>query len=112
MSDRPFDMSKLAADADPAHWDAFMRRTLDRVDGIMAERVPAIGVFDQLALWSRPALVLAAAVILLLLPILVRNEIKVTPGPNGMATISRIWATGGPAPTGAVLGGVVERKQP
>ncbi len=109
MSDA-VDLSSLSAAADQ-HWSEFMAATLAGVDDVVARRAPSIGVSDQLVLWMRPTLAVAMVLILMSITLIHRERsvIEVRDGPYGMATITRVWAGGGPAPSGAVIEGVIER---
>jgi hypothetical protein len=111
MKDDRIDLSSLAAQSDAQRWADMVDTTLQRVEDVLATRTTTIGAVDQLLLWTRPALALAALIMLLALPLIIsqRSSIEVPPGADGMATISRLWATGGPQPSAAVLEAVVER---
>lgn len=110
MKDERLDLSSLAARSDAQHWGDFVNATMRRVDDALNERTTPISAFDQLVLWTRPGLTFAALIILIALPMILSNQstIQVAPGANGMATISTVWATGGPDPSGALLEAVVE----
>jgi hypothetical protein len=113
MKNERVDLSSLAARSDARHWDDVVNATMRRVDEVLAGR-SSITAIDQLVLWTRPALAVAAVIILLALPIIVAEQstINVGPGADGMATISNWWATGGPQPSAALLETIVERSEP
>ena len=114
MSDQPLDLSSLAAASEPAHWDAVIRETLLELDDTLTQRAQTADMFDHLVLWSRPALAVAALLSVLAIPFIINDRRVVDPGTgaDGMAAMTRIWASGGPKPNGAQLGGVLERTNP
>jgi hypothetical protein len=114
VNEQPVDLTSLAAAADPDHWDAVIRKTLIELDDTLEERAQSADLFDHLAVWSRPALATAALMSVLAIPFIVSDYRAIDPGTgaDGMATVTRIWSTGGPKPNGAQLGGVLERTQP
>lgn len=104
MDDRRVDLSALDPARDPGRWRAVMDATLSRVDGVLAARARP----DPLALiagWRRPLLALAAAAVLLLVPVelaLERREDR-REALRGLVSVSTAWAQEGRAPTGAEL---------
>jgi hypothetical protein len=114
VNDDRIDLSSLAAQSDAQRWTDLVNTTLHRVNAVLSTRTTTIGALDQLVLWTRPALALAALIILFALPMIIsqRSSIKLAPGADGMATISRLWATGGPQPSPALLEAVVQRSSP
>jgi hypothetical protein len=104
MDDERVDLSALDPVRDPGRWQAIMAATMTRVDGVLLNRARP----DPLALiagWRRPLLAMAAATVLLLVPVEVALERRETRQETlrGLVDVSTAWAQEGRAPTGAEL---------
>lgn len=103
MDERRLDLSALDPARDPARWRAVFDATLSRVDDVLLHSRQ-----DPLTLiagWQRPLLALAAAAVLMLVPVevaLERRETRVETV-RGLVAVSTEWAREGRAPTGAEL---------
>jgi len=104
MDDRRVNLSALDPARDPGRWRAVMEATLTRVDGVLLHRARP----DPLALiadWRRPLLAMAAAAVLLLVPVEVALERRESRRETvrGLVDVSTAWAQEGRTPTGAEL---------
>jgi hypothetical protein len=104
MDDERLNLSALDPARDPGRWRAVMDATMAGVDGALLHRVRP----DPLALiagWRRPLLAMAAAAVLLLVPVEVALERRETHRETlrGLVDVSTAWAQEGRAPTGAEL---------
>ena len=104
MDDERVDLSALDPARDPGRWRAVMAATMAGVDGALARRARP----DALALiagWRRPLLAMAAATVLLLVPVEVALERRESRQETlrGLVDVSTAWAQEGRAPTGAEL---------
>ena len=103
MDERRLNLSALDPARDPARWRAVLDGTLSRVDDVLLHRRQ-----DPLALiagWRRPLLAMAAAAVLMLVPVevlLERRETRVETV-RGLVEVSTAWAREGRTPTGAEL---------
>jgi hypothetical protein len=111
MKNEPVDLSALAARSDPVRWAAWMAQTLEGADAVLERRAAEATPFDYLLLWSRPAMMAAVVVIMTSMALFARESaaIRVQNGAQGLAEIARVWASGGPLPTGQALDDVVEK---
>ena len=114
MKDKPLDLSALATNADPERWSQLLDETVAQSRVIAEQYQSSATPLDYLLLWSRPALSAALVLIALSLAALGRDltTVPVPHGAAGLATIARVWAAGGPPPSGAALGDVVEAPRP
>jgi hypothetical protein len=114
MKDERIDLSALAAGSDPAHWDRVVAETVASSGNIVDQYRTTATPLDYLMLWSRPALAAAMVLIVTSIGLLGREQatVHVQNGAAGLATIARVWAAGGPPPSGAVLIDVVETAEP
>ena len=114
MKDERIDLSGLAAASNAERWSTLLRDTVARSGEIVDTYQLSATPLDYLLLWTRPALVAATIVIATSLAVLGREltTVKVQHGAAGLATIARVWASGGPPPSGAVLSDVVEVTKP
>jgi hypothetical protein len=69
MNEERIDLSALEPGGDGGRWDAAVRRTLERVEAVLAERARSDDPFAFIARWRRPVLAAAAAVIVVLIPV-------------------------------------------
>ena len=104
MDEERMDLSALDPARDPGRWQAVMQATLAGVDGVLLHRARP----DPLALiagWRRPLLALAAAAVVLLVPVEVALERRETRRETlrGLVDVSTAYAQEGRAPTGAEL---------
>lgn len=104
MDDERVDLSALDPARDPARWRGVMTATMARVDGVLLHHARP----DALALiagWRRPLLAMAAATVLLLVPVEVALERRESRQETlrGLVDVSTAWAQEGRAPTGAEL---------
>jgi hypothetical protein len=103
MDERRLDLSALDPARDPGHWRTVFDATLARVDDALLHRRQ-----DPLALiagWRRPLLAVAAAALLMLVPVEVALERRETRAETvrGLVAVSTAWAQEGRAPTGEEL---------
>jgi len=63
MNERRSDLSPLDPERDPERWEALMRRTRAAAAGELARRAFAAGPAGPLARWVRPALAMAASLV-------------------------------------------------
>ncbi|HEY0017123.1 MAG TPA: hypothetical protein VGC13_12420 [Longimicrobium sp.] len=104
MDETRVNLSALDPARDPARWQGVMQATMARVDGVLLHRARP----DPLALiagWRRPLLAMAAATVLLLVPVEVALERREADRQalRGLVDVSTAWAQEGRAPTGAEL---------
>ncbi|WP_420126518.1 hypothetical protein [Longimicrobium sp.] len=104
MDDERVNLSALDPARDPGRWRAVMEATMTRVDGVLLNRARP----DPLALiagWRRPLLAIAAATVLLLVPVEVALERRESHQETlrGLVDVSTVWAQEGRAPSGAEL---------
>jgi hypothetical protein len=64
MNERWSDLSPLDPERDPDRWEALLRGTRAAAAGELARRAFAAGPAGQLARWVRPALALAASLVI------------------------------------------------
>jgi hypothetical protein len=64
MNERWSDLAPLDPERDPERWEALLRRTRAAASGELARRAFAAGPAGQLARWVRPALALAASLVI------------------------------------------------
>ena len=99
--DSRLDLSPLDPGADPARWQAFLSRTLLRVDAILAEREESESPMLVIAGWRRRLLLAAAAALAMLVPaeiVLELREARVE-RLQRLVAVSTHW--GATPPTGA-----------
>lgn len=104
MDDERVNLSALDPARDPGRWRAVMETTMARVDGVLLQRArpdPLVLIAD----WRRPLLAMAAAAVLLLVPVEVALERRESREASlrGLVNASTAWAQSGRAPTGAEL---------
>jgi hypothetical protein len=104
MDDERVNLSALDPARDPGRWRAVMETTMTRVDGVLLHRArpdPLVLIAD----WRRPLLAIAAAAVLLLVPVEVALERRESREQTlrGLVDVSTAWAQEGRAPTGAEL---------
>lgn len=95
------DLSVLSPTMEPEHWDRVMAATLIRVDAVLARRAEVFLV--TIAGWTRPLLIAAAALLMLLVPV----EVALEKRESGVEQIERLvalsveWDRGESPPSGA-----------
>lgn len=114
MKDEPIDFSALAAHTDSAAWSALWNATVVQTSRIVEQHRQHVSAVEYLLLWSRPAVAAALVVIATSLALITRQHstIHISRGAAGLAEIARVWAAGGPTPSGNVLSDMVESRQP
>jgi hypothetical protein len=94
------DLSPLDPERDPAQWERFVQRTVDRVAPVLAERRSAVPLV-VIAGWVKPLLIAAVLLLALLIPAEIALEARETRREQvkRLVTLSA-WAPTAPAPTG------------
>ena len=64
MNERWSDLAPLDPEREPDRWEALLRRTRAAAAGELARRALAAGPAGQLARWVRPALAMAASLVI------------------------------------------------
>ena len=64
MNERWSDLAPLDPERDPERWEALLRRTRAAASGELARRALAAGPAGELARWVRPALAMAASLVI------------------------------------------------
>ena len=101
--DDRLDLSPLAADQPPGHWQSVMDQTLARIDAALAAPRPAENPFEIIAAWRRPLAraALAAGVVFALVELALERRETHMEQVARLVAVSSAWPAGGQAPTGA-----------